>query len=88
MLSPMSETPNKETGDVSEEGLDHASGDETFANADESSQPQRRQTMRERANSPSDTVGTGSYAAIACSVIAILATALLIAGLLIGRWLF
>lgn len=37
---------------------------------------------------PSDTVGTGSYVAVTCSVLAVLATLLLIAGLLISRWLF
>lgn len=36
---------------------------------------------------PSDTVGTGSYIAVSCSVMALLATVLLIAGLLIARWL-
>jgi hypothetical protein len=47
-----------------------------------------RQSMRARANAPSDTVGTGSYAAISCSVLAILATVLLVAGLLLYRWIF
>ena len=37
---------------------------------------------------PSDTVGTGSYIALSCTVIAVLATVILIAGLLISRWLF
>jgi len=36
---------------------------------------------------PSDTVGTGSYVAVSCSVMMILATLFLIAGLLIARWL-
>lgn len=36
---------------------------------------------------PSDTVGTGSYVAVSCTVMAVLATLLLIAGLLIARWL-
>lgn len=35
----------------------------------------------------SDTVGTGSYVAVSCSVLAILATLVLIGGLLISRWL-
>jgi hypothetical protein len=35
----------------------------------------------------SDTVGTGSYVAVTCTVVAVLATLLLIAGLLIARWL-
>ena len=52
---------------------------------DEEPAPERRQSMRERANAPSDTVGTGSYAAITCSVLALFATALLVGGLLIGR---
>jgi hypothetical protein len=34
-----------------------------------------------------DTVGTGSYIATSCTVLAVLATLLLIAGLLIARWL-
>jgi hypothetical protein len=51
-------------------------------------EPERRPSLRERANAPSDTVGTGSYAAITCSVLALFATALLIGGLLISRWLF
>ena len=36
---------------------------------------------------PSDTVGTGSYVAVTCSVLAVLATLVLIAGLLISRWI-
>ncbi len=36
---------------------------------------------------PSDTVGTGSYVAVSCTALMILATLLLIAGLLIVRWL-
>ncbi len=36
---------------------------------------------------PSDTVGTGSYVAVSCSVLMILATLLLVGGLLIARWL-
>ena len=36
---------------------------------------------------PSDTVGTGSYVAVSCTVLMILATLLLICGLLIARWL-
>ena len=36
---------------------------------------------------PSDTVGTGSYVAVSCTVLMILATLVLIAGLLIARWL-
>jgi hypothetical protein len=48
----------------------------------------RRQSLRDRANAPSDTVGTGSYAAVACSVVALLVTALLIGGLLLVRWVF
>lgn len=36
---------------------------------------------------PSDTVGTGSYVAVSCSVLMVLATLLLIGGLLIARWL-
>ena len=36
---------------------------------------------------PSDTVGTGSYVAVSCTVLTILATLMLIAGLLIARWL-
>lgn len=36
---------------------------------------------------PSDTAGTGSYVAISCSILAILATLLMIAGLLLYRWL-
>jgi hypothetical protein len=47
-----------------------------------------RLSMRDRANAPSDTVGTGSYAAVSCSVLAVLATVLLVAGLLLYRWLF
>jgi hypothetical protein len=35
----------------------------------------------------SDTVGTGSYVAVSCTVMAVLATLILIAGLLISRWL-
>ena len=34
-----------------------------------------------------DTVGTGSYIAVSCTVMAVLATLLLIAGLLIARWI-
>jgi hypothetical protein len=41
----------------------------------------------ETARIPSDTVGTGSYVAVSCSVLAILATLVLIAGLLVWRWL-
>lgn len=44
-------------------------------------------SMRDRANAPSDTVGTGSYAAVSCSILALLATALLVAGLLLYRWI-
>ena len=36
---------------------------------------------------PSDTVGTGSYVAVSCTALMILVTLLLIAGLLIVRWL-
>ena len=36
---------------------------------------------------PSDTVGTGSYVAVSCTVLMIVATLLLIGGLLIARWL-
>jgi hypothetical protein len=36
---------------------------------------------------PSETVGTGSYIAVSCTALMILATLLLIAGLLIARWL-
>ncbi|HEX3301767.1 MAG TPA: hypothetical protein VHR64_02725 [Thermomicrobiales bacterium] len=42
---------------------------------------------RETARIPSETVGTGSYVALSCTVMTILATLLLIAGLLIYRWL-
>jgi hypothetical protein len=35
---------------------------------------------------PIDTTGTGSYIAVTCSVMAILATLTLVAGLLIVRW--
>ena len=35
---------------------------------------------------PSETVGTGSYIAVSCTALMILATVLLIAGLLIVRW--
>jgi hypothetical protein len=42
---------------------------------------------RETPGTPSDTVGTGSYVAVSCSVLALLATLVLIAGLLISRWL-
>jgi hypothetical protein len=54
---------------------------------DESSKPAppRRKTMRERANEPSDTVGVGTSAAVGCSLLAVLLTAVLIAGLLISR---
>jgi hypothetical protein len=45
----------------------------------------RRKSMRERANEPSDTVGVGTSAAVGCSVLAVLVTVLLIAGLLISR---
>ncbi len=48
----------------------------------------RRLTMKEQAHLPSDTVGTGSYAAISCSIMAILLTAVLIGGLLLFRWIF
>ena len=36
---------------------------------------------------PSETVGTGSYVAVSCTALMILVTLLLIAGLLIARWL-
>jgi hypothetical protein len=36
---------------------------------------------------PSETVGTGSYIAVSCTALMILATLLLVAGLLIARWL-
>ena len=36
---------------------------------------------------PSDTVGTGSYVAVSCTALMILATLVLIAGLLVARWL-
>ena len=36
---------------------------------------------------PSDTVGRGSYVAVSCTALMILVTLLLIAGLLIVRWL-
>jgi hypothetical protein len=36
---------------------------------------------------PSDTAGTGSYVAISCSILAVLATLLMIAGLLLYRGL-
>jgi hypothetical protein len=36
---------------------------------------------------PSETVGTGSYVAVSCTALMILVTLLLIAGLLIVRWL-
>jgi len=54
---------------------------------DESSKsaPPRRKSMRERANEPSDTVGVGTSAAVGCSLLAVLLTAILIAGLLISR---
>jgi len=42
---------------------------------------------RETPGTASDTVGTGSYVAISCSVLALLATLMLIAGLLISRWI-
>lgn len=42
---------------------------------------------RETPGTVSDTVGTGSYVAVSCSVLALLATVILIAGLLISRWL-
>lgn len=36
---------------------------------------------------PTETVGTGSYIAVSCTALMILATLLLIAGLLLARWL-
>jgi hypothetical protein len=42
---------------------------------------------RESARVPSDTVGTGSYVAVSCTILTVLATLLLIAGLLLYRWL-
>lgn len=48
----------------------------------------RRLTMKEQAHLPSDTVGTGSYAAVSCSIMAVLLTAVLIGGLLLFRWIF
>jgi hypothetical protein len=62
--------------------------DTTFeADTVESGEP-RRLTLREQANAPSDTVGMGSYAALSCSIMAVLVTGLLIAGLLLFRWIF
>ena len=55
---------------------------------DQSVEPERRKSLRDRANEPSDTVGMGSSVAISCSVMALLLTLVLIAGLLISRWLF
>jgi hypothetical protein len=42
---------------------------------------------RETARVPSETVGTGSYVAVSCTIMMILVTLILIAGLLIYRWL-
>ena len=36
---------------------------------------------------PSETAGTGSYIAVSCTAVMVLLTLLLIAGLLISRWL-
>ena len=47
--------------------------------------PPRRKTMRERANEPSDTVGTGTSIGVSCSLLAVLLTVVLIVGLLISR---
>lgn len=51
----------------------------------EKSQPDDERDLARQA--ASDTVGTGSYLAVSCSVLALLATFVLIAGLLISRWL-
>jgi hypothetical protein len=36
---------------------------------------------------PSETAGTGSYIAVSCTAVMVLLTLLLIAGLLLSRWL-
>lgn len=59
---------------------------ETSDDIEQPTEVARRRSLREQAHAPSDTVGTGSYAAVACSVIALMATALLVAGLLLVRW--
>ncbi len=62
--------------------IDPAQFDET---SQEKPAPKRRKSMREQAAEPSDTVGVGTSAAVGCSLLAVLLTMVLIAGLLISR---
>lgn len=56
--------------------------------ADESAETGKTAAITtEPSKAPSDTVGTGSYVAVSCSLLTVLATLLLIAGLLVARWL-
>ena len=64
--------------------IDEIDPDE-FANDGQKRVRERRKSLRDRANEPSDTVGVGSSAAVGCSLIMFFVTVLLIAGLLISR---